>query len=141
ALLVVGDGRKARFFRNTGSLLHPKLTVERSFEHESLPTRDLGTDRPGRAVAEPGGPRSAIEQTDWHQLEEDRFVHSVAESLSRAVTAYPSIRVVVVMPPKALGNFREALNAQVRKSVVAEIPQDLTGHPVAEIERRFTANP
>jgi protein required for attachment to host cells len=49
----------------------------------------------------------------------------------------PTLQVAVVMPPKALGNFREAIGESVRRRIVAEIPKDLTGHPVRDIERHL----
>jgi protein required for attachment to host cells len=47
--------------------------------------------------------------------------------------------MVVVMPPKALGNFRDGISATVRKHVVAEIHKDLAGLAPRDIERHFQA--
>jgi protein required for attachment to host cells len=82
-LVVVGDGRKALFLRNHGAQLNIQLEVERRLLHETPATHDMGTDRPGRTVSGPGGVRSAMEQTDWHHLEEDRFVDTIAAVLAR----------------------------------------------------------
>jgi protein required for attachment to host cells len=141
ALVLVGDGGKAAFLRNVGTPLHPKFKAERLLQHEIPPTRDMGTDRPGRVVAEPGGTRSAVEQTDWHQLEEDRFVRSIAEALSRIVAAEPRTQIVVVLPPKALGNMRAGMDPALRKHVLFELAQDLTGRPIDELEKRFAVGP
>src|SRR5438270_12948985 len=84
SLVLVGDGSKAVLLRNAGTPLHPKLTVQQLLEHPSEPNRNLGTDRPGRTVFGPGRAKSAIEETDWHRLEESRFVAGIAETLSRA---------------------------------------------------------
>jgi protein required for attachment to host cells len=38
-----------------------------------------------------------------------------------------------------LGNLRKAFHAEVAERVTAEIPKELTSHPVAEIERLVAA--
>jgi protein required for attachment to host cells len=141
ALVLVGDGRRAMFLRNVGTALKPKLALQQLLHHETAPTRDLGTDRPGRAVPGPGFAKSAMEETDWHRLEENRFVHSVLEALSREALSEPRVRIVVVLPPKALGELRAGMNKTLRKHVMAEIPQDLTTHPIDEIEKHLAAPP
>ena len=48
AFVFVGDGQRALFLRNTGDAKFPNLTVERVFSEQNPPTREQGTDRPGR---------------------------------------------------------------------------------------------
>src|SRR5713101_1903162 len=48
SLILVGDGQKALFLRNRGSAQHVDLVVERILERDNPPTREQGTDRPGR---------------------------------------------------------------------------------------------
>src|SRR5205085_4845882 len=73
ALVLVGDGRKALFLRNRGTPAHPELVVVDEVEQDDPPTRELGTDRPGRKHGTDGVSRSAIEETDQHQRAEQRF--------------------------------------------------------------------
>jgi protein required for attachment to host cells len=141
ALVLVGDGRRALFLRNVGTAVKPKLALQQLLHHETAPTRDIGTDRPGRAVPGPGLAKSAMEETDWHRLEENRFVHSVLEALSREALNEPGIHIVVVMPPKALGEFRAGMDKTLRKRIMAEIPQDLTTRPIDEIEKHLAVPP
>ena len=42
-------------------------------ERDNPPTREQGTDRPGRSSASVGVARSAMEETDWHDIAEERF--------------------------------------------------------------------
>jgi len=135
SIVVVGDGRKALFLRNDGSPLHPKLSVVRLLEHEAPPTRELGSDRPGRLGNPAGsGGRSAIEQTDWHQLEESRFAQTVTQTLARAASANPALQIVLVAPPKTLGELRSLAHKSLQTHIVGEITRDLTSHPIAHIE-------
>ncbi len=139
ALVFVGDGTKALFLRNKGDAELVNLVVERIFEQENPATRDQGTDRPGRSFASSGTHRSAMEQTDWHQLAEDRFVGEVAERLYKHAHAGRYDKLIVVAPPKVLGNLRKAFHKEVSDRISAEIPKELTSHPLHEIERLLAA--
>jgi protein required for attachment to host cells len=135
ALVFIGDGRKALFLRNAGDEKMPDLRTERVFSDENPATHDQGTDRPGRGV-ESGGThrRSSVEQTDWHHLEEHRFAERVAKALEDVVRAGHVPAVLIVAPPKTLGDLRKAFHPDVKAKIIAEVDKDLTGHPVSEIE-------
>jgi protein required for attachment to host cells len=137
ALVLVGDGKKALFFRNEGTPLQVNLVVERVLAQPDLSTREQGTSPPGR-YASAGGPRSSMEQTDWHQLSEDRFAHEIAAALYQLAHANAYNELVLVAPPKVLGVLRDSLHAEVKKRLIAEIPKDLTGQPKADIARHIS---
>jgi protein required for attachment to host cells len=138
-LVLVGDGQKALFLRNKGHALHVQLVVEQVLERDNPPTREQGTDRPGRSNASVGVARSAMEETDWHHIGEERFAGELAEALYRYAHADLFDKLVIIAPPKVLGNLRKALHAEVTARIAAEIPKELTSHPVAEIERIVTS--
>ena len=83
SLVLVGDGQKALFLRNRGDAGRVQLVVEDIFERDNPPTREQGTDRPGRSVASVGVARSAMEEADWHHLEKERFAEELAKALYR----------------------------------------------------------
>jgi protein required for attachment to host cells len=138
ALVVVGDGAKALFLRNTGSEQQPHLEVEDVLSHPSASTREQGSDKPGRQGLLGASARGAIEQTDWHSLEEARFAAEVADGLYRAAHAGRYQDLVVVAPPATLGELRRQFHREVADKVVAEVPKDLTGHQTAQIEKLLT---
>ena len=84
-------------------------------------------------VASDGASRSAYEETDWHQQQEERFAAEIAEELYRMEHAHRFRELVVVAPPKMLGDLRAKLHPEVANCVVAEVAKDLTGHPVPEL--------
>jgi protein required for attachment to host cells len=133
ALLVVGDGSRVLFLRNKGGPEHLDLVVERELEQENPPTREQGTSPPGRYKAPFSVARSAFEETDWHQLAEDRFAHAISAALYRLAHAGAFKELIVVAPPKVLGNLRASFHKEVAERVVGEIPKDLTGLSVQEI--------
>jgi protein required for attachment to host cells len=140
SFIFVGDGRKALFLRNDGDEKFPNFVTERVFVDHNAATREQGTDRPGRGFASSGGERrSAMEGTDWHELEEHRFTHRVTEALESLVRARGAPALVVVAPPRALADLRAAMHADVKARVVAEINKDLTKQPVWDIEKHVMA--
>jgi protein required for attachment to host cells len=140
AIIFVGDGRKALFLRNAGDEKFPNLKTEQVFAEENPPTREQGTDRPGRGAESSGTHRrTSMDQTDWHHLEEHRFTERVAAALEDAVRRSRAPAVVIVAPPKTLADLRRAFHADVQKKIVAEIGKDLTKHPIGEIETHLLA--
>jgi protein required for attachment to host cells len=133
ALVLISDGQRARLLRNRGTPVNPELIVEKAIDRANPPTRDQGTDRPGRKHGTDGNARSAIEQTDWHQQQEQRFAAELAEMLYKLGHAGNYEELVVVAPPKMLGDLRAKFHQQVSSAVVAEVPRDLTQYSVPEI--------
>lgn len=140
AWILVGDGRKVLVLRNHGDATYPDLRVTSVFRDGPNPsTAAHGTDRPGRAVEHLSGRRSGMEQTDWHELAEHRFVQGVATALASCEGEIGAL--VVVAPPRTLADLRGAFPESLRAKIVAEVNKDLTHHPVHEIERLLTAPP
>ena len=135
--VVIADGEKMLLFRNEGDAEFPQLVVERNREQEVPADRELKTDQAGR-TQDMGG-RSAYEETDFHQLEKDRFAHETAELLKRLALRNGFEQLVVVAPPKTLGELRKHYHKEVEKRLAAEIPKDLTNLPVNEIEKVLVA--
>jgi len=138
-LLLVGDGQKALFLRNKGNAQRVDLVVEWILARDNPPTLEQGSDRPGRSSASPGVARSAMEEADWHHIAKERFAGELADALYRHAHANLFDKLVIIAPPKILGNLRKAFHAEVAERVAAEIPKELTSHPVAEIERLLAA--
>lgn len=138
AWIVVADGRRALFLHNDGDDVYPNLRTDRVLEHDNPSTRDQGSDRPGRYPDTAESHRSAFEQTDWHRLEEERFLGQVADVLKEGVNGGRCDKIVLVAPPSALGVLRKALDRQVSGRIIAEIGKDLTNQPVPDIEQALT---
>jgi protein required for attachment to host cells len=133
ALVFVGDGRKALFLRNFGDEEVPDLRTEQVFKEGNPPTREQGTDKPGRGFASAGSPRrSGMEETDWHHLEEQRFAERVAAALEEVVRRRHVPAILVAAPPKTLAELRRAFHADVKAKIVAELdkgPDQRAGRP------------
>ena len=139
AYVFVGDGRKALVLRNEGNPLEPNLKTEQVFANDNPPTREQGTDKPGRSFASIGGRRSAMEQADWHEIEEQRFAKDVADTLYALVLERNVQALVIAAPPKILAELRRSMHQEVAKRVIAEVDKNLTNQPIDEIEKVLTA--
>ncbi len=138
-LILVGDGQKALFLRNRGSAQRIDLVVERILKQENPATREQGTDRPGRSIASVGVARSAMEEADWHHIAKERFANEIAKALYHHAHANLFERLVIIAPPKILGKLRKAFHPEVLERIAAEIPKELTSHPVPEIGKLIAA--
>ena len=138
--VVVADGQKMLFFRNEGDSEYLKLEMERKEVQDNPADRDQGTSEPGRTFDASGGAgRSAYEETDFHQLGEDRFAAETAAMLKERALRNEYESLIIVAPPRTLGELRKHYHKEVEKRLAAEIPKDLTGHPVPEIEKILSA--
>ena len=136
AIVFVGDGRKALFLRNAGDAKFPNLVTESVFAEANPATHEQGSDRPGRSFASAHSTqRSAMEPTNWHEIEEHRFVQRVSAALETLVRRIDPPALVIVAPPRALADLRQALHGDVKARLIGEIDKDLTKLPVWEIER------
>ncbi len=135
AMVMVVDGRKLLLFRNKGDGDFPKLEAETVREQDNPADRDQASDAPGRAFNAVGSHRSAMEQTNFHDLEEARFAAEAADLLKRRAFSQDYEKLIVVAPPAALGEMRKHYHKEVQSRLVGEIAKDLANHPVPEIER------
>ncbi len=135
AMVVVADGRKMLFLRNEGDNVHLNLQVERKRVQDNPDNIDQRTDAPGRAFSSVGAGRSAYEETDFHQLEEDRFAAETAELLKKRALNNDFESLIIVAPPRTLGELRKHYHKEVSERLTAEIDKTLTGHPIPEIEQ------
>jgi protein required for attachment to host cells len=137
--VVVCDGKKALLFENVGDTKVLKLKTREVHEQPDAKTSEQGTDKPGRSINSIDSRRSAVEQTDWHDQEEERFLQRLASRLDAEVNAGNAKSVIMVAPPRALGVLRQAYSQNLRNVLRAEIDKDLVRMPVDEIERRLAA--
>lgn len=161
-VVLVADGRKMLFLRNDGDAEYPNLKVEHAEEQSNPADRDQKTDASGQASSTQTGAgapavarggsnhavgggaqfapsRGTFEETDYHQLEEDRFAAQAAELLKKRALAHQYDHLVVVAPPRTLGELRKHYHKEVSDRLIGELDKDLTGHPIDQIEKALAA--
>ncbi|WP_156679825.1 host attachment family protein [Sphingomonas profundi] len=139
SFVVVVDGRKMLFFRNEGDATHLNLTVVHAEEQDNPADRDQKTDAAGRASSTHGASGSAMGEVDFHQQEEDRFAAETAALLKRRALGGDFEKLIVVAPPRTLGELRKHYHKEVSDRIEGELAKDLTSHPVDQIEKILAA--
>lgn len=158
AFVLVADGRKMLFLRNEGDAVQPNLQVEAKEIHPNPKDSDQKRDASGTASSTQSGPgapsvarngsmhaqgggaqfapsRGTFEETDFHQLEEDRFAADAADLLKRRALVNDFESLIIVAPPRTLGELRKHYHKEVSQRLAGELDKDLTGHPIADIEQ------
>ncbi len=101
------------------------------------PARDIVTDKPGRGFRSAGSAaRHAFEPPhDVQKMQKHAFVRRLADVLDsdRADGAFE--RLVLVAPPRTLGELRSLLSPRVSEAVACEVAKDLTTVPPVERQR------
>jgi protein required for attachment to host cells len=135
--VLVTDGRKSLLFSNHGDAAFPNLKTISTRENDNPADRDQKSDAPGHSFssAAAGARRSAYDETDFHQRAEDAFAAETADLLREQALAGAFDSLIVIAPPRTLGELRKHYHQEVRRRISAEIPKDLVKHPVNEIER------
>ncbi|MDQ3479682.1 MAG: host attachment family protein [Pseudomonadota bacterium] len=134
ALVLVADGKKMLFLRNQGDAEIIDLRTEAHDERQDRKDREIKTDAPGSQSPRVGMGRDTMEETDFHQQEEDRWVKDAAEELKKRALRNDFEALVVVAPPKALGVLRKELHKEVERRIVATFNKEMTDRPIRDIE-------
>lgn len=133
---LIADGARARLLRNDGpgTRLVPATDEEYVAPAVHGHSRDLKSDKPGRAFDTAGGRPHAIEpHHDAHDYEKRQFARRIAQVLDEHAGRKAIERLVIAAPPKTLGDLRAALSPHVAALVVAELPKDLTHVPADKL--------
>jgi protein required for attachment to host cells len=137
AWVLVADGEKALILSNHGDEIDMNLEVERTREQDNPPARDWATDKPGRYNDGPSVQRSAVQDTDWHRLEKERFADDLAELLYKAAHRGAFDHLAIAASRVVLAELRAKLHPEVSDRIILDVPKVLTNHPVEEIEKHL----
>ena len=128
--VLIADGARARILVNEGRGSGLEPVPGKDFNATHAATRVLGADKPGRVFESADSARHAMApRVDWHEYEKHLFARMIAADLDKAAERRAFDRLVLVAPPKSLGELRAALGAETRKKVTAELAKDLTSIP------------
>ncbi len=134
ALVLVTDGRKLLFLRNHGDENQIDLRTEAHDEREDRKDHEIKTDSAGSQGQRWGDARPAMDETDFHQQAEDRWVKEAAEELKKRAVRNDFEALAIIAPPKALGVLRKELHKEVERRVVATFNKEMTDRPIPDIE-------
>ena len=135
---VITDGGRARIVRRRDE--PGAFETHREFASAEIhsKTRDLGAERPGRVHESSGSAHHAVEpRHDLHKAEKRSFVGEVAAALNEASAHGAFDRLILIAPAHALEWLNEALDADARRKVTAELQKDLTKTPNSELGKQL----
>ena len=135
ALVLVLDGKKMLFLRNEGDQNQIDLRTEAHDHRQDRKDSDIKTDAPG-AIGQSAGysGRVAYEETDFHQLEEDRWAKDAAENLRKRALNNDFEALAIIAPPKVLGVLRKEFHKEVERRIVLTLNKEMTDRPIPDIE-------
>ena len=132
---VIADGGRARFVERDEQGAYRTVSSFVSTELKAS-SRDLGTERPGRVHESATTARHAIEpKTDPKEAAKEDFIRYVAEQVQSAQENYDDL--VLVAPPRVLGQLRETLAKSVADAVTRDLAKDLTKVPDHELSEHL----
>lgn len=132
--VYVCDGGRYVTYENRGDTDVLDLRVADKAAFDNPPAREQGADRPGRYPS-PDGQRSAVGQTDPHDLAETRFITSLADKIDAWSQAAPGNRFVLIADPRSMGVMRQRLSRETMERMLGSVTGDFVHRPVSEISR------
>lgn len=133
--VLVADSEKALLLENETDHADPHLKVVKKETQDNPSDYEQSANRPGRMHDGGPGHKSAVDDTDWHELAKERFASDIADLLYGHAHKGNFDDIILVASPAVLGDLRDELHQEVTAKVVAEIDKTLTNHPLDEIEK------
>ena len=125
--ILIADGARARVVQNDGPGTGVESVFPYDFATSSAPTRERGTERPGRTHARGGGQQTAYQpREDWHTFEKGKFATEMAHMLNERAECRAFDQLILVAPAKTMGVLRAAIRGPVGGRVIGEVLKDLT---------------
>ena len=124
--VLVADANRARYFETDSPTGDLRETTDMVHPESRLHERAIRTDKPGRAFDRSGQGRHALsERESIREQSAIAFAIEIADHLDNARTKHSFDRLIVVAPPKFLGELRERLDDNVRDLITLELDKDL----------------
>jgi len=132
--ILIADASRARILKNDGPGLGIDAIDGMMFEGENRRVQDIMADKPGRSYDTAGGGRHAMEyKSDAKHEDERAFAETLISALQEAHDRKDYDQLILIAPPKMLGDLRAASPAALKAVTCAEINKDLTQIPNGEM--------
>jgi len=126
--ILTADGHHARAWEWKTADVSLALVADliSSADSASSFSRDLKSDKPGRSFASVDARRSAMEPAhDPHDFEKTRFAAKLADTLGAALHQGRFCHLIVIAPPRMLGDLRQHFPKPLQDAVIGEVDKDL----------------
>lgn len=136
-IVVVADSSVARLYTmaTRAGVLKPAQELHNPTAHQR--TRDLGADRPARAVNASSGVRHALEShQDLKRAADEKFAKQVMATVAKAAKGPGEPDIVLVGSARLLSQYRQLLPAALRARIAAQVPRNLAKAALADVTER-----
>jgi protein required for attachment to host cells len=127
AVIAVADGEKLVMFENHGD--------ERQLKLRTVPTAPVEKGSKSSGASH----HSSSANPNESQAAEDGFASGTASLLNREVLNHSITSLVIIAAPRTLGELRKHYHKALVAVLLHEIPKDLTGHSISDIEKTLMA--
>lgn len=129
--ILIADGSRAKILEKYNNTLH---NIELTYHSEEVSfEKDKGHHRPG--IVTPSvvhAKHSFPPHEEWGIFERHEFAIKIATILNQNNDKFDEL--VLIAPPKVLGDLRKYLNKHSLDKLINEINKDYTHTPIKEIE-------
>ncbi|MDJ0390523.1 host attachment protein [Roseomonas sp. E05] len=132
--VLVADAGRARILERAALNAAWQERTEQECRNAVPPSRELTSDRPGRVVESVGGARHAVEpRHDPHDAAEADFARELAKKLEADAAQGRYARLMLVAPPRFLGQLTRNLGDAARHRLRGTLDKDLVRAPLPDI--------
>ncbi len=136
--ILIANGARARVMQAEGVGKGITALPSMVFGQDAKKTSDIMADRPGRTFDSAGaGRHSMAYHSEPERGRERAFAAMLIGTLQRAYEEGEFERLVLVAPPQALGDLREALPLDLAKTLRGTLAKDLTQLPNSKIPKHL----
>jgi protein required for attachment to host cells len=120
AIVALADGENFELYRNTGNEAEPELTSQ------PVPKLDTNNHSGGSHHSSPGNHADSM-------VGEDAHAAAVVTWLNGQVLSHKIKDLVVIAPPRTLGELRKHYHKMTERAVIKELHKDLIGKQPSDI--------
>lgn len=136
--VIVANQAETQIYTGSGQTWEIELLQTLVHEEGAAHARDLVSDAPGRSHDRMGSGRHMMEPSTGVKEESLRkFVREVVGLLEAARLKNRFDQLVILAAPAVLGVIRKNLTDGLSSTVIKEIPKDLIGQPVDNIQSQL----
>ena len=130
--VLVADGGAARVFRKAQA--YEEIYAVKS-KHQHHTSKELVTDKDGAFYASRHHTKGNA--SNHHAQAETAFIRELADYLKQSHLAGAFKEIIIIMPPKAMGEMRKYLDVQIKCTVKEEIIKDYTHIKSSDLVRKI----
>jgi len=138
--IVIADGSRAHIVKRRDEGPGFDVVANLASPEAHLASHELRSERPGRVRESGNAAHHSVEpRQDPHMALKVAFIDSVAEHLNKEADSDAFDRLVLIAPPRSLGELRGALGPRAAAKVFAAFGKDLTKLPLDELDQHLAA--